>query len=159
VGVSVAGSNLTKTAATAFGNAGAVSAQTLEFGGYVEFSTTATTTRQMIGLGNGDADQNYPDIEYAMDLSSGTVGIYEAGAYRGAFGTYPISDRFRVEVAFGRARYLNNGVVSPLWGRRPRCRGARRVAVRRTGRAACYAGRCSVTRTRVEGAAAEQARR
>ena len=81
VGVSVAGSNLTKTAATAFGNAGAVSTQTLEFGGYVEFSTTATNTRQMIGLGSGDADQNYADIEFAIDLSSGALGIYESGAY------------------------------------------------------------------------------
>src|SRR5262249_58201273 len=48
---------------------------------------------------------------------------------------------------------------SPRWARRPRCRSGPRVAVRRIGRAACYALRCSVTRTRAQGVATGQARR
>ena len=41
--------------------------------------------------------------------------------------------------------------TSPRWGKRTKCRNARRVAVRRVGRAACCAGRFSVTKTRTQG--------
>ena len=37
----------------------------------------------------------------------------------------------------------------PRWASRPRCPAARRVAVRRTGKAACSAAKCSVTKTTV----------
>jgi hypothetical protein len=103
-GVTVSGSDLTKTAAGGWGNAGAVSTQTLESGGYVEFSTSETNKQQMIGLGAGDSDQSYTDIEYAIFLSNGSLQVYEAGAAQGSFGSYTTSDRFRVEVALGKAR-------------------------------------------------------
>jgi alpha-tubulin suppressor-like RCC1 family protein len=111
VGVSVAGSDLTKTAGTAWGNGGAISRQALDLGGYVEWSTGEANTQQMVGLGSGDSSQSYTDIEYALYLNGGTLQVYEAGYYRAALGAYSAADRFRVEVAHGRARYLKNGVV------------------------------------------------
>jgi hypothetical protein len=111
VGVTVTGASITKTAATAWGNAGASSVQTLESGGYVEFTTSSVAGIQMIGLGSDDVDQGYADIEYAFYLYAGTIQVYESGNLRGSFGSYTTADRFRVEVAQGQARYLKNGVA------------------------------------------------
>jgi hypothetical protein len=43
--------------------------------------------------------------------SDGSFHIYEAGAYRGMFGSYSASDRFRVAVEDGVVRYRRNGVA------------------------------------------------
>ena len=63
VGVTVSGNDLTKTAAAGWGNAGAVSVQTIESNGFVEFSGNGTV---MAGLSKGDTDQTYQDIDFAI---------------------------------------------------------------------------------------------
>jgi hypothetical protein len=109
LGVSVSANDLTKTAAaTAWGNAGASSLQTLESNGFVEFSATGTA---MLGLSKGDTDQNFTDIDFAVFVWAGSLQVYEAGSSRGSFGACSPSDRFRVEVAGGVVRYRKNGVV------------------------------------------------
>jgi alpha-tubulin suppressor-like RCC1 family protein len=108
VGVSVSGNDLTKTAGAGWGNAGAVSLQTLESNGFVEFSGTGTV---MLGLSKGDSAQGYGDIDFAAYLNNGTLYVYESGSSKGSFGAYAPSDRFRVEAASGVVRYRKNGVV------------------------------------------------
>jgi hypothetical protein len=108
VGVSVSGNDLTKTAATGWGNAGASSVQSLESNGFVEFSGSGTAR---IGLSKGDTDQSHTDIDFAVYLYSGTLYIYEYGSNKGSFGTYTTSDKFRVEVANSVVRYRKNGTV------------------------------------------------
>ena len=67
VGVTVAGNSLTKTAATAWGNAGAVSTSQIASGdGYVEFTASETSTYRMLGLSNGNANASYDDIDFAL---------------------------------------------------------------------------------------------
>jgi alpha-tubulin suppressor-like RCC1 family protein len=107
-GVTVSGNDLTKTAASGWGNAGASSVQSLESDGFVEFQATGTA---MVGLSRGDTDQGYADVDFAVYVNSGTLQIYESGANRGSFGTVAGSDRLRVEAAAGVVRYRKNGVV------------------------------------------------
>ncbi len=86
VGVTVSGNSLTKTAATAWGNAGAVSTQQIASGdGYVEFTASETTTYRMLGLSNGNTDTSYQDIDFAIDLiANGQVAVFESGTQKAA---------------------------------------------------------------------------
>src|SRR5205807_4762661 len=85
VGVSALGNSLTKTAGDYWGNAGAVSTQAIVSGdGYVELTASETSAWRMCGLSNGDSDQNYPDIDFALYMTnSSQLQIYESGVYRG----------------------------------------------------------------------------
>jgi hypothetical protein len=112
VGASAVGSDLTKTATTTLWNAGASSVESLPGDGYVEFSTGETTTDKMAGLGNGDSDQGYADIAFAIRLNSnGGIAVFESGtqAYQG--GTYAAGDRLRVQARGGVITYWKNGAV------------------------------------------------
>ena len=112
VGVSVSGNQLTKTAGTGWGNAGAASAQDLSSSGFVEFTALETNTTRAIGLSQGDTNRDYQDIDFALYLGSdGLAYVYEGGTLRGSFGSYASGDRFRVEVAAGLVRYRKNGVL------------------------------------------------
>ncbi|MCA9669804.1 MAG: hypothetical protein KC503_29620 [Myxococcales bacterium] len=111
VGVSTAGAGLTKTGAVGW-NAGASSSVSIAGDGYMEFTTAETNTYKMAGLSNGDTDQNYTDIDYAVYLGGGgNVYVYENGAYRGVFGTYNVGDVFRVQVVSGVVTYYRNGLL------------------------------------------------
>jgi YD repeat-containing protein len=68
VGVTVNGNSLTTTG-NGWNTAGASSSQTIASGdGYMEFTASETTTYRLIGLSNGDTNQNYDDIDYAVYL-------------------------------------------------------------------------------------------
>jgi hypothetical protein len=42
---------------------------------------------EMFGLSYGDTNQDYTDIDYALEMASGgTLKIHEKGTYRGSFG-------------------------------------------------------------------------
>jgi RHS repeat-associated protein len=111
-GVAVNGNGLTKTAATGWGNAGAVSSQTITSGdGYVEFTPTDTATNRFCGLSNGDSNQNYTDVDFALHPSGGTIYIYESGASRGTFGSFAAGDVMRVGVEGGVVKYRKNGTL------------------------------------------------
>ncbi len=94
-------------------NAGAVSTQTLSGDGYVEFEVSATSSYLMFGLGNGDTDQGYADIEYAVYTyaATGQLLLFENGVYRGAGGTYAVGDRLRVAIEGGVVKYRKNGAL------------------------------------------------
>jgi hypothetical protein len=113
VGVTVAGNSLTKTAATAWGNAGAVSTQQIASGdGYVEFTASETTTYRLLGLSNGNTNTAYEDIDFAIDAyAGGLVKVYENGALKGTFGTYATGDKLRIGVVSGAVNYYKNGSV------------------------------------------------
>jgi RHS repeat-associated protein len=112
-GVSVNGNSLTKTAATSWGNAGASSTQSISSGdGYVEATATETTSARLFGLSNTDADQNWPSINFGIDLDhSGTVYVFESGNNRGNFGPYTPGDKFQVAIVGGVVKYKKNGTV------------------------------------------------
>jgi len=66
----------------------------------------------MLGLSNGDAGQDYTDIDFALyAYSDSTLHAYEGGVYAGHFGTYAAGDRLRVAVEGGQVKYLRNGVA------------------------------------------------
>jgi hypothetical protein len=116
VGVSSTSSTLTKTAATAWGNAGASSTRGIPSGtdGYAEFTVPPSPGYAMLGLGNGDADQGYADVDFAFYLypATGQLMVFEKGAYRASLGAYAAGDTLRVSVASGVVRYWWKGVLA-----------------------------------------------
>jgi hypothetical protein len=113
VGVSANGNSLTKTAASAWGNGGAISTQSLASGdGHVEFTAGETTSYRMLGLSNGNTDQNYTDVDFAIyAATSGVLYVYEKGLSKGALGSYATGDVLRVAVEGGVVRYRRNGTL------------------------------------------------
>jgi hypothetical protein len=93
-------------------NAGAVSTQMLSGDGYVEYQVSSLSDYVMFGLGSGDTDQGYADIEYAIYTCPGTgyLYIYEGGVYRAWAGSYAVGDKLRVSVEGGVVKYRMNGV-------------------------------------------------
>lgn len=112
VGISIVGNSITKTTADNWGNSGARSSQNISAGdGYVETTASETHTFRMIGLSNGDSNQDYTDIDFAAYLSAANFCIYEAGTSRGCVSTYATGDTIRVAVEGGVVKYRKNGVV------------------------------------------------
>ena len=81
VGVTVSGNDLNEDRRRGWGNAGAVSVQTIESNGFVEFSANGSA---MLGLSKGDTDQDLPGHRL-RDLSStpAVSQVYEAGTHKG----------------------------------------------------------------------------
>lgn len=113
VGVSAVDNDLTRTAGQPAWNAGAASVETLNGDGYLEFTTSENNLAKMVGLSNGDGDQGYADIDFAIYLkSTGQVAIYEGGVLRdGRIVPYAAGDLFRIEVLGDQVTYLQNDAV------------------------------------------------
>lgn len=110
VGCTATGNNLAKTAASGWGNAGASSVQTIAANGYMELTASEATRSRMIGLSNGDANQTYQEIDFAVYLNgSGELFAYESGSNKGQVGTYVAGDKVRVAVNDGVVTYWQNG--------------------------------------------------
>jgi hypothetical protein len=94
-------------------NAGAVSTQTLAGDGYAEYQVSSLSAYVMFGLGTGDTDQGFADIEHAIYTYPGTgsLYIYEGGVYRAGGGAYAVGDKLRVAVEGGLVKYRKNGVL------------------------------------------------
>lgn len=113
VGVAVAGSTITKTAPeTDWGYAGACSSLVIASAGYAEFVVQQQSAALAFGLGFGDSNQSYSDIEFHF-----ATGIYdelvirEGLTYRGTFGGVAVGDVLRVSVSGGVVTYYRNGAL------------------------------------------------
>jgi RHS repeat-associated protein len=123
VGVSISANTITKNVATVWGNSGAVSTQSIGSGdGAVEFTPASLTGIRACGLSNGDSNQNYPDIDFAIYLGAWNMySVYEGGVAKYSNGPYAAGDRFRVAVESGVVKYYRNGTlfytstVSPVY--------------------------------------------
>ncbi len=66
----------------------------------------------MFGLSNGNTNATYPDIDFGLyPRAGGALSIYEAGTFRGNFGTYTTGDKLRVAVEGGVVTYRKNGAL------------------------------------------------
>jgi RHS repeat-associated protein len=113
VNVSVNGNNLSKTGGDGW-NGGAVSTQTIVSGdGYVDWTaSSASSANVMIGLSNGDTDQNYTDIDFAIYLwTDGRAYAYHAGVNSWVSVAYAAGDHFRVSVENNVVKYYQNGTL------------------------------------------------
>ncbi|HEX6719455.1 MAG TPA: delta-60 repeat domain-containing protein [Pyrinomonadaceae bacterium] len=112
VGATASGNSLTKTAPTAWGNAGASSTKSIVSGdGYVEFKVTSLLTG-MVGLSHSDPNQDYTSMEFALLTGSdGNLYVYESGVNRGLVSSYTTADVFRVAVEGGVVKYRKNGIL------------------------------------------------
>jgi PKD repeat protein len=113
LGCTAADNNLTKTASTTWGNAGAVSAQTITSGnGYVEFTVSATIGERIFGLTSSDVVKGYSNLAFAIRTTGPGHGYYvlESGEQVGHwFGECKAGDVFRIAVESGTVRYYRNG--------------------------------------------------
>jgi hypothetical protein len=111
VGVAVDTNSLTKTAGAGWGNGGASSTMQISGDAFVELTTDERNRGKSAGLSTGDANQDHTDIDFSIHLSgNGSFYVYEAGVLAGQFGTYAVSDVFRVQSVERVVSYLRNGV-------------------------------------------------
>jgi hypothetical protein len=113
-GADAIGSKLVGTAATGWGNAGAVTLQSIAAGtGYVEFSPRETDHAKALGLTHASLNENYTDIDFAISFGvNGMFYVHERGVQRGVFGAFATTDVFRVAInALGAVEYRRNGTV------------------------------------------------
>jgi RHS repeat-associated protein len=95
-------------------NAGASSTISIPEGsdGYVQVTADVNNQDRMFGLSNGDQNQNYTDIDYALHLKGdGWVDVYEGGVFQNAYTTYVAGDVFRVAVESGVVKYYKNATL------------------------------------------------
>jgi hypothetical protein len=113
VNATASGNNLYKSANDWYWDAGALSTRAIASGdGYVEMTPDNTGTFRMFGLGSGNADPNYTNINYALYAGGdGALHVYESGTYRGQVGTYAVGDKLRVAVESGVVKYYKNGAL------------------------------------------------
>jgi hypothetical protein len=114
VNVTVTGDVLQKTSGCdGCDDAGATSEQQITSGdGYVEFTIGETGTLFVAGLGRGNDDTSYSDVEFAFRFNgAGSADVLENGTYVGGDTGYAAGDVFRVAVVDGKVHYSRNGVV------------------------------------------------
>ncbi len=112
VGVSVAGHDITKTAASnGWNNAGLATNGSFSGDGYIEFQIPIKKSL-MVGLSSDNSSVSYNTIDYAIYVtSSGNVQIYEAASGKGNQTTYQEGDIFKVERIGSTIYYKKNEVV------------------------------------------------
>ncbi len=113
IGADPSGNNLTMTAPTGWGNAGASSTQAIASGdGYMEFTANNLGETRIGGLSNGDTNQGWQEIDFGIDVTgAGEVYIVENGAVLGPYGTYSAGNKFRVSIEGGMVKYYREEVV------------------------------------------------
>jgi flagellar hook assembly protein FlgD len=110
--VTVAGNSITKNYGENSWNAGSASMARFSEDGGVEFTAAQTNKILACGISSSDTSYNYNEIDYAFYLgAAGDLYIYENGVSRGAFGTYQIGDRLRVERLGNTVVYRLNGAL------------------------------------------------
>jgi hypothetical protein len=104
------------TAATAWGDSGASSVDTIPAGtdGRVSSLVSASTDNLMLGLSASDADQNYTSLGWAININAaGAFQVYEAGTlkFNGGAGTLATGDEVSVSREGGVIKYRRNGAL------------------------------------------------
>ncbi|HEX8220177.1 MAG TPA: discoidin domain-containing protein, partial [Chloroflexia bacterium] len=110
--VSVAGNTITKSAGGGAWNAGAASMQQIIAGdGYVQLTVDTTATNRGFGLSNGDSNQDFYDIDFAMALWGGHVDLYVRGTRVRADLPYVVGDKLTVAIEQNTVKFYRNGTV------------------------------------------------
>jgi hypothetical protein len=115
----ISGNSFSKNAGTnSTWDSGAISSQSITSGdGYVEFTVDKSTTAEMVGLSNGDSNQSYTDIDYAIfPTIGGNIRIYEFGSPVLVGGVqditpYVAGDKLKVAIENGNIKYYKNGIL------------------------------------------------
>jgi hypothetical protein len=111
-------STLTKSGAEGW-NAGATSTRAIASGdGYVDFTADSYTAR-MCGLSNGDSNQSFTDIDFAIHPNPGhMIDIWEKGTFvSGGVVFYQPGDHFRVAVESNVVNYykISGGATTLIY--------------------------------------------
>ncbi len=107
------GNSIFRTAGTGSSwNAGARSTQAVDDDMFMEFTAGPTSNRLMAGLNNGNGNNSFNSIDYAIyTRNNGTIQVFENGSNKGSFGSFQYGDTMRVAVESGVVNYYHNGNV------------------------------------------------
>lgn len=112
-GVTQTGNTLTKTASSAWGNAGGASNNKLDTleNGWVDCKITNLQTVFAFGLSDRNPDESLDSIKYAVMVDSGQINVYNRGVLIGNYGSAAIDDSIRIERIGNILFYTKNGIV------------------------------------------------
>jgi hypothetical protein len=111
IGCISSGSAILKTVIGNNYNAGASSANTLQSGqdGWVEFTITQEAQKLAFGLSQVDNGTGLNSIEYAFETNiNNKLKIYTNGTLLGAFGSYKVGDKLRIQRKANSLTFYNN---------------------------------------------------
>ncbi|MGE0266939.1 MAG: fibronectin type III domain-containing protein [Candidatus Omnitrophota bacterium] len=112
VGTSALGNDLTKTAASGWGNAGAASTLTQSGSFAMEFTADSGNRNKLIGLSSSNTDAHWNTINFAIYLTnSSTAEVYENGVSKGSYGSFSNGDKFKIERSGTTILYKKNGTT------------------------------------------------
>ena len=93
-------------------NAGAISSREILSGdGYIQVSVDETSSQRAFGLSRGNSNARRSDIDFAVQVGSGSLRVFESGVSRGSFGAVATGDVIRVAVEEGVVKYYRNNSV------------------------------------------------
>ena len=98
--IDLGGNTIISTGGSGYGNSGASSGHPIPANrdGYLEWSTHYLTKRFACGLTASDADQTLADIDFAIELDTTTIKIYEGGILKATHPTaYAADDLVRIQ--------------------------------------------------------------
>jgi hypothetical protein len=80
---------------------------------YLSFRPATNWTNSMMGLSDAPSTTaNYSRINFGVNLNSaGNIDIYESGLYVNSYGTYSLSDRFKILFNGSRVFYYKNSTL------------------------------------------------
>lgn len=98
IGVNQSPTSLTKTAVDGWGNAGAVSNNTLDTleNGWLQYTVNSTSDILAFGLSTNNTDAHYNSINYAVMINAGQLSIYNNGQLIGNYGAVALNDSIRI---------------------------------------------------------------
>jgi len=112
VKATASGDRVTKTDPAEVWDAGAVSTKAISTGdGRVDITPVPGGDYLVVGLGNGDPNQSFGDVEYGFLLGNGALQVIESGFLRGSFGSYTSQSLLTVAVENGIVRYRRDGTL------------------------------------------------
>jgi hypothetical protein len=89
-------------------DASAVSIETIQGSGLLEWTAPEVQTLRMVGISDNPTMTNPGDIAFAIRLQAGIAEVRELGAYK-AETPFSAGDAFRIVVEKGVVRYFKNG--------------------------------------------------
>ncbi|MGB3948262.1 MAG: T9SS type A sorting domain-containing protein [Bacteroidia bacterium] len=98
IGVNQSPTSLTKTSVDGWGNAGAVSNNTLDTleNGWLQYTVNSTSDILGFGLSTNNTDAHYNSINYAVMINAGQLSIYNNGQLIGNYGAVTLNDSIRI---------------------------------------------------------------
>ena len=106
--IEIQGGNVKKIQGYNTSNGGIYSKNSVGDNGFLEFQTSETNTRKMVGLSSNDNGSSESTIQFAFYLENSNLVIYESGSWKAAFGQFNTNDILQISIDNGVVKYYKN---------------------------------------------------